>query len=177
MRRGAAGTRPRIETGNSTPAQGLAGSNFFRTATLSVRRSTRNSWCTVLGFNRLRSLKPGPVLTLACCLSRRRRYCSISSAVWSANRHLPKAEKTAGACRSKAGCSVGDERASILRTPSLQAHGAGSEPLQISAAGGSQRGIAPGTDRVGATEAALRLPAIVCPTRTTGLPSQPTTGL
>ena len=40
-----------------------------------------------------------------------------------------------------------------------------------------QCGTAPGTDRAGATEAALRLPAIVCPTRTSRMPNQPTTGL
>ena len=37
-------------TGNSTAEQGLAGQSFFLTATLKIRRKTRNSWCTVVAL-------------------------------------------------------------------------------------------------------------------------------
>jgi len=40
-----------MEAGNSTAVQGLLTNRFCLTATLSIRLSTLNSWCTVEGLS------------------------------------------------------------------------------------------------------------------------------
>ncbi len=57
----------RIDTGNSTPAQGFAGRNFLSAATFKVRRRTRNSRCTVVAFRiqsgQSRKIRSSPLRT------------------------------------------------------------------------------------------------------------------
>ena len=57
----------------------------------------------------------------------------------SLDREALKAVIRTGACRSAAGCGVGDERVSVFGTPSLQARIHGSDHVPVSAASGSQR--------------------------------------
>ena len=68
----------------------FAAQNRFFTPTLRMRRSTRNSWCTVVGFSKPCSTIPKEVFTRLRCRNRSRKYISIWSAVISASLNFPK---------------------------------------------------------------------------------------